>query len=85
MAEEKQVGVVLQYFSKASAAAVQITEGEIKVGDTLRFKGATTDFEQNIESLQIDRNPVENAKVGEAVGIAVKDRVRPNDKVFLIS
>jgi len=84
MNEEKNVGVVIQYFAKAQAAAVQITEGEVKVGDTLRFKGSTTDFEQEIDSMQVDRNPVQNAKAGEAVGIAVKERVRPNDKVFLV-
>lgn len=84
MTEEKSVGVVIQYFAKVQAAAVQITDGEIKVGDTLRFKGSTTDFEQRIDSMQVDRNPIQNAKAGEAVGIAVKERVRPNDKVFLV-
>lgn len=84
MIEEKPVGVVIQYFAKVNAAAIQITEGEIRVGDTLRIKGATTDFEQKIESMQIDRNPVQSAKAGEAVGIAVKERVRPNDKVFIV-
>lgn len=78
------VGVVIQYFAKVEAAAVQITEGEIKIGDTLHFKGATTDFEQNIDSMQIDRDPIQSATTGQAVGIKVRERVRPNDKVFLL-
>jgi len=84
MVEEKMVGVVIQYFAKVEAAAVQITEGEIKIGDTLHFKGATTDFEQNIDSMQIDRDSIQSATTGQAVGIKVRERVRPNDKVFLL-
>jgi len=84
MPEEKLIGTVIQYFAKPGVAAVTITDGEIKIGDMLLFKGATTNFEQKIESMQIDRVPVQSAKVGQSVGIKVKDRVRPNDKVFLL-
>jgi translation initiation factor IF-2 len=82
--EEKSVGIVIQYFAKPEVAAIQLTDGEIKVGDTLRFKGATTNFEQKIESMQIDRAPVQSAKAGQSVGIKVKERVRQHDKVFVI-
>jgi len=83
-AEERNIGVVMQYFAKPEVAAIQITEGEIKVGDALRIKGATTDFTQKIESMQIDRVPVQSAKAGQSVGIKVKERVRDHDKVFLV-
>lgn len=83
MAEERSVGVVMQYFAKAEVAAIQITDGEIKVGDTLRIKGATTEFTQKIDSMQIDRASVSSAKAGQSVGIKVKERVREHDRVFL--
>jgi putative protease len=82
--EERSIGVVIQYFGRPEVAAIQITDGEIKIGDALRFKGVTTDFEQRIESMQIDRVPVQSAKAGQSVGIKVKERVRQHDKVFLI-
>jgi putative protease len=82
--EERSVGIVIQYFAKPEVAAIQLTDGEIKVGDTLRFKGTTTNFEQKIESMQIDRVPVQNAKAGQSVGIKVKERVRQHDKVFIV-
>lgn len=85
MPEETSIGVVIQYFGKVGVAAVQITDGELAIGDRIRIKGATTDFEQSIESMQIDKNPVQNAKAGQAVGIKVQDRVRPNDRVFVLS
>lgn len=65
-------------------AAIQINDGEIKVGDTIRVKGTTTDFTQRIDSMQIDRNPVQSAKAGQSVGIKVRERTRQHDKVFLV-
>lgn len=84
MAEERSIGIVIQYFAKPGVAAIQITDGEIKVGDTLRIKGTTTDLTQKIESMQIDRVPVQSAKAGQSVGIKVNERVRDHDKVFLV-
>lgn len=84
MAEE-QVGNVMLFFAKPCVAAIEITSGSLSVGDTIRIKGATTDFEQKIESMEIDRKPVANASVGQSVGIKVKDRVRPHDKVFKLA
>jgi translation initiation factor IF-2 len=85
MSEETEVGKVIQFFAKPSVAAIEITAGAIAIGDTIRIKGATTDFEQKVESMEIDRNPVPNAAAGQAVGIKVKDRVRPHDTVFRLA
>ena len=82
--EEKEIGKVLDYYAKIGVVAIEITEGEIKIGDTLHFKGATTDFTQVIESMQIEHKPVQIAKKGDKVGIKVKERVRPHDKVFKV-
>ncbi|MEO0231375.1 MAG: hypothetical protein ABIM49_01735 [candidate division WOR-3 bacterium] len=82
--EEKEVGKVLDYYAKIGVVAIEITEGEIKIGDKLHFKGATTDFTQTIESMQIEHKPVEVAKKGDKVGIKVRERVRPHDKVFKV-
>jgi translation initiation factor IF-2 len=84
MAEEL-VGNVMLFFAKPCVAAVEITSGSLSVGDTVRIKGATTDFEQRIESMEIDRKPVPSATIGQSVGIKVKDRVRPHDKVFKVT
>ena len=53
MAEVK-VGEVVKFFAKPSVAAVIVTEGTLKLGDTVHFKGHTTDFTQQIESMQIN-------------------------------
>jgi len=83
MVEEK-IGVVEHFFTNISVAAIKITNGELKIGDTIHVVGAHTDFKQKIDSMQIDRNPVELVKAGDKVGIKVKDRVREHDIVYKI-
>lgn len=84
MAEETEVGKVTIFFAKPSVVAIEITSGSLAVGDTIRIKGATTDFEQKIESMEIDRKPVPSASAGQSVGIKVKERARPHDKVLKV-
>ena len=83
MVEEK-IGVVEHFFTNISVAAIKITAGELKIGDTVHFVGATTDFTQQIDRMEIDRNPIEVAKPGDAIGIKTTDRVREHDYVYKI-
>jgi len=83
MVEEK-IGVVEHFFTNVSVAAIKITSGELKIGDTIHIVGAHTDFKQKIDSMQIDRDSVELVKAGDDVGIKVKDRVREHDVVYKI-
>ena len=82
--ERLLIGHVVSYFAKIGTAAIESESGEIKV-ETLYFSGCTTDFEQQIGSIQIDRNPVESAQAGDSVGIKVKDRVRDGDEVYKVN
>ncbi|MFO7737595.1 MAG: EF-Tu/IF-2/RF-3 family GTPase [Desulfatiglandaceae bacterium] len=81
---EQQVAVIVKFFAKPSVAALQVTDGSIKKGDTLKYMGHTTDFTEIVNSLEVDNQPVEEAKVGDLVGIKVKERVRENDKVYKV-
>lgn len=84
MAEEK-IGVVTHYFGKIGVAAIKITAGELKVGDTIRVKGHTSDFTQTVDSMQLEHDRVTTAKVGDAVGIKVPEHAREHDEVFRVS
>ena len=83
MAEEKEVGAVSHYFTKIGVAIVELTGG-VKVGQTLHIKGATSDFTQKLESMQVDHKPVEEAKKGDSIGLKVKEHAREHDKVFVV-
>ena len=82
--EEKEIGIVSNYFSNISVAAVEITDGTVSVGDTLHFLGHTTDFESRVSSMQIEHKSVTEVKKGDSVGIKVAEKVREKDKVYKI-
>lgn len=82
---EVEIGKVEDYFAHIGVVAIKITQGKIKVGDTLRFHGHTTDFTQKIDSMQIEHEKVEQAGVGDSVGIKVTERVRTHDKVSKVA
>jgi putative protease len=76
------IGVVTHYFPHVQAAVVKLKK-PLAVGDTVLVKGATTHFEQRVESIEIDHVPIQKAKKGDEIGLQVKDRVRGNDLVLL--
>ncbi|MFQ6116836.1 MAG: translation elongation factor-like protein [Candidatus Bipolaricaulia bacterium] len=79
--EMEEIGKVSHYFSRISVGVIELGS-TIKVGDKVRFKGATTDFEQVVESMQIEGENVEEAGPGDSVGLKVKERVREGDTVY---
>lgn len=83
MAEEK-VGVVNDYFARIGVAGIDLT-GSLRVGDTIHVKGHTTDFEQVVESMQIEHESVDEAGAGASIGIKVPDRCRGGDTVYKVS
>jgi translation initiation factor IF-2 len=83
--EEEKVGKVQKFFAKPSVAAIEVTAGVLRIGDRLHFKGHTTDFEDTINSMQVEKETVDEARPGDLIGIKVKDRVRENDTVYKIA
>ena len=83
MVEEK-IGVVEHFFTNIGVAAIKITDGELKIGETIHIVGSHTDFKQKIDRMEINRNPIEVAKPGDDIGIKVIDRVREHDIVYKV-
>jgi translation elongation factor EF-1alpha len=81
---EKEIGEVSSFFSHINVAAIKLS-GNLKVGDKIHIKGHTTDLEQDVDSIQIERKSVNEAKKGDHIGIKVINKIRPGDKVFLIN
>ncbi len=84
MSEDK-IGVITHYFGKIGVAAIEITAGELRVGDTIRVKGHTSDFTQKVESMQIEHRTVEVAHPGESVGLRVAGHAHEHDEVFRVT
>lgn len=83
LSSSEAIGVVREYFRKPGVAAVEVLRGRMRIGDSVRFHGHTTDFAQEIKSMQINHKDIHEAGEGDLVGILVVDRVRENDRVFL--
>ncbi len=87
-ATEKKVyaAKTIKYFSKIGVAELQVEAHEIKVGDKLLITGPTTGamYIDEVKEIRYDLKPVDIAKKGQRISIAVPDKVRPSDKVFVI-
>lgn len=79
--EMKPIGEVTHYFGGISVAIVKFKK-PVDVGVTIKFKGANTDFEQKIESMQFDHQDIKTAKKNQEVGIKVSEKVREGDTVY---
>ena len=82
--EETLIGRITHYYSHLGVGIVELTDGELKVGDTIHIKGAHTDFTESVDSIQIEHQNVPRAEKGKVVGIKVKDKVREHDQVYRV-
>lgn len=81
--EGKIIGVVTHYFPKVRAGVIKL-KAPLKIGDTIKIKGHTTDFTQTVVSMQIEHVPINQAKKGQEIGLLVDSRVRGNDTVYKV-
>ena len=83
MSEENvvKVGHVSHFFAKISVAVIELS-APLVVGDTILVRGPTTDFEQVVESMQIEHENIERAEAGQSIGLKVAQRVRQKDTVY---
>ncbi len=79
----KLVGKVTHYFGKIGVAIIKLSDG-LKTGDNIRITGGDTDFEQTVESIEVEHKKVETAKKGETVGLRVEQKVREGYNVYKI-
>jgi len=77
----EQVGHVTHFFSKISVAVVELT-APLTVGDRILVKGPSTDFEQVVDSMQIEHKNIQRAEAGQSIGLKTAQHVRERDVVY---
>jgi putative protease len=80
---ETLAGRITHYYTSAKVAAMEVSS-PLEVGNKIRIKGHTTDFEQIIESMQIEHDVVTKATKGQVIGLKVKDYVREHDMIYRV-
>jgi putative protease len=83
MSEPRAIGRVIHYWARLGVAGVELSDS-LKMDDWVHFRGATTDFQQRVTSMQINHRFVNQAHAGQQVGILVADRARAGDTVYLL-
>jgi putative protease len=81
---EKEVGQVTHYFNRARVVVLELS-GELSVGDSVHILGHTTDFTQQVESLEVEHKKIESAGPGDDVALKVIDRARQGDTVYKVT
>jgi len=78
-----RIGEVTHYFDRIGVVVLKLTN-TLQVGDHVHILGRSTDFQQEVTSLQIEHKPVNNVGAGQEVAMKVVRPVRPPAAVFKI-
>jgi translation elongation factor EF-Tu-like GTPase len=81
---EEEVGYISDYFARVGVAGIELTR-PLRVGDTVHIKGHTTDFQQVVESIQIEHANLQQASAGQSIGVKVQERCRHGDQVYRVT
>lgn len=79
----EKVGTITHYYSKAGVAIIELS-ASLNKGDKIIIRGSTTNIQQDVDSMEIERTQIPSAKAGQSIGMKVADRVRQNDIVYRV-
>jgi putative protease len=78
-------GKGIRYFSNIGVAEFLVEAAELHVGDKLLITGHTTGaMYVTLEEARVNLKPVDTVKKGAHVSFKVPDRIRPNDKLYIM-
>ena len=80
---EKLIGKISHYFGKVEVAIVELS-APLKIGDTIRIVGGEVDFNQEVESMEIDHKEIKQGKKGDSIGLKISQKVREGYKVYKV-
>ena len=79
--EGKLIGKITHYFGHIQVAVIELSDN-LKVGDTIRIVGGETDFNQSVDSMEMERQKIQEAKSGDSVGLKVSQKAKEGYKVY---
>ncbi len=79
--EGKLIGKITHYYSNIGVAIIEL-DGDLSVGDKIKIKGGTTDFEQEVDSMEVEHQKVQEAKKGDSIGLKVNEKMREGSLVY---
>ena len=79
----KLIGIVFNYFEKVSVVAIELN-GSLKIGDTIRIVGGENDFNELVNSIQINGKNIKTAKKGDKIGVKITGKAGKGYKVYKV-
>jgi hypothetical protein len=81
----QRIGVVTHYYSHLSVVAMQLEpDTTLRVGDIIHIRGHTSDFAQNVDSLEVNHAPVTEVGPNDDFGLKVVEHAREHDIVYKV-
>ena len=80
---EKEIGKITHYYDKAGVAILELTD-KLSVGDAVKIKKGNAEFEQKVESMQVEHENVDSAKKGDVVGLKVSEPAKEGALVYKV-
>ena len=81
--EGKKIGTITHFFGKMKVGVVKLCS-VLSVGDNIRIIGGETDFDQSVQSIEVDKKKIKKAKKGDLVGLKFSQKVRKGYNVYKI-
>ncbi|KKU81178.1 MAG: Translation elongation factor-like protein [Candidatus Gottesmanbacteria bacterium GW2011_GWA1_47_8] len=85
MSMDVQIGKITHFYDKIGVAVVEVTNQSLRVGNKIKISGHDNEFNQIIESLQVEHAQVSEVKPGESCGVKVNESVKAGDVLFLVT
>ncbi len=80
---EQEIGKVVHFFSKINVAVITLSTN-LNVGDKVKIGYHGGEFEQTVDSMEVNHAKVQSGKAGEEVAIKTIQETHQNAKVFKI-
>lgn len=82
---KEYVGRCIKYFSNIGVAEFLIENADLCKGQKVLITGNTTGaLIQTVDEIRFDLNPVDKATRGQHISFKTNEKVRPNDKLYLL-
>ena len=80
---ENKIGHITHFYNRISVGVLDLTE-KLTLGDKVHILGHTTDYVQNVTSMEIEHKKVTSVGPGDEVALKVIEPVRRGDEIFKI-
>ena len=81
---DREIGTITNYFSKIGVAVIELS-APLHLGDEIRIAGGDRDFQQSVDSMQIEHQSIEEAEAGQEIALKLAQKARPGDKVYAVA